>query len=107
MGINLFYGWVKENFDASYTRFIGPLPSRFEDTISINGGHWGVALSLGGTVKFQRYNIEPFFNLGYQKQDLNGDGDRITSNPFLFNRSLEMDKLMKDWSIGGGFSVKF
>ncbi len=81
-------------------------PAGLKIPFQLNGGHWGVALSLGGTVKFQRYNIEPFFNLGYQKQDLNGDGDRITNLPF-FNRSLEMDKLMKDWSIGGGFSVKF
>jgi hypothetical protein len=106
MGINLFYGWVKENFNTSYNGSIIPQPRRFEDGISINGDHWGVALSLGGTVKFQRYNIEPFFNLGYQKQDLNGDGDRITNFP-VFNRSLEMDKLIKDWSIGGGFSIKF
>jgi hypothetical protein len=107
MGINLFYGWVKENFNASYTGSpIFLFPRRFEDSISLNGSHWGIGLSLGSTVKFQRYNIEPFFNLGYQKQDLNGDGDRITNLPF-YNRSLEMDKLMKDWSIGGGFSIKF
>jgi hypothetical protein len=109
MGINLFYGWVKENFDASYTglTFL-PLPNRFNDSISLSGSHWGVALSLGGTVKFQQFTIEPFLNVGYQKQDLNGDGERIASPaPGVFNRSLEMDKLMKDWFIGGGFSIKY
>jgi len=105
MGINLFYGWVKENFNASKNGSL-PQPRWFDDNISLNGGHWGIGLSLGGTVKFQRYNIEPFFNLGYQKQDLNGDGERIT-NALPYNRSLEMDKLTKDWSIGGGFSIKF
>ena len=108
MGINLFYGWVKESFSMSYRGSVIPVPRRIDDSISLNGSHWGIGLSLGGTVRFQRYSIEPFFNVGYQKQDLDGDGERIASPaPGVFNRSLEMDKLMKDWSIGGGFSIKF
>lgn len=103
VGINLFYGWAKEKFSMSR---IGVLPARLDDSISLNGSNWGIGLSLGGTVKFQRYIIEPFFNVGYQKQDLDGDGERFSNIPGL-NRSLEMDKMMNDWSIGGGFSIKF
>jgi hypothetical protein len=103
MGINLFYGWAKEKYNMSYR---GSVPFRIDDSTSLNGNNWGIGLSLGGTVKFQQYIIEPFFNVGYQKQDLDGGGERITNNPG-FNRSLEMDKLMNDWSIGGGLSIKF
>jgi len=103
MGVNLFYGWAKEKYTMNR---VGVLPARLDDSISLKGSHWGIGLSLGSTVKFQRYIIEPFFNIDYQKQDLNGDGERFSNNPGL-NRSFEMDKMMNDWSIGGGFSVKF
>jgi hypothetical protein len=109
MGINLFYGWVKENFNVDYNSpFILPSSQMFNDSISLDGHHWGIGLSLGGTMKFQRFTIEPFLGLGYQALDLDGDGAR-TASPFpgVFNRSLEMDKLMKDWSIGGGLSIKY
>jgi hypothetical protein len=57
---------------------------------------------LGATVKVQRFSIEPFIGGGYQKLDLDGDGIR-TGFSFL----SEVDKLKKEWSIGGGFSVKY
>jgi hypothetical protein len=109
MGINLFYGWVKESFNASKLGMtILPLPTNFYDSISLDGYHWGIALSLGSTVKFQRFTIEPFFGLGYQALNLDGDGYRSATQVRLgFDRLLEMDKLMKDWSIGGGVSIKF
>jgi hypothetical protein len=106
MGINLFYGWVKESFDASKLGLIPP--TSFYDSISLDGYHWGIALTLGSTVKFQRFTIEPFLGLGYQALNLDGDGYRMTNVPRgVSDRLLQMDKLMKDWSIGGGFSLKF
>jgi hypothetical protein len=57
-------------------------------------------------VKFQRFSLEPFINAGYQKLDLKGDGERTTPSGATSNL-WEMDKLRKEWSIGGGFSIKF
>jgi hypothetical protein len=55
---------------------------------------------MGGTVKFQRFSVEPFLAGGYQKLNLNGDGSFLT-------QLIDASKIRKEWSIGGGFSVKF
>ncbi len=95
MGVNVFYGWAKEDFSADVI-------SLFERQ-SIDGYHWGIGASLGGTVKFQRFSVEPFIGGGYQKWDLDG---RSFANlgPVAF---LNMDKMRQQWSIGGGLSIKF
>jgi hypothetical protein len=91
MGLNIFYSFVKESYahyDFSQTDF------------SLDGNRWGIGASMGGTVKFQRFSVEPFLAGGYQKLNLNGDGSYL---PTLIDAS----KIRKEWSIGGGFSVKF
>jgi len=95
MGVNFIYGWAKEDFN-------GAIISLFERQ-SIDGYHWGIGASLGGTVKFQRFSVEPFIGGGYQKWDLDG---RSFANlgPAAF---LNMDKMRQQWSIGGGLSIKF
>jgi hypothetical protein len=98
MGLNFFYGWVKEDFKFN-SNFLVPSDT---EKISLDGSHWGLGASLGATVKVQRFSIEPFVGGGYQKLDLNGDGIR-TGFSFL----SEVDKLKKEWSAGGGVSIKY
>jgi hypothetical protein len=100
MGLNFFYGWVKEDFKFNYSEF-APFYS-YVDNISLDGSRWGIGAFLGGTVKFERISIEPFVGGGYQKLKLDGDG-YDTSYP----STIESDKLKKEWFIGGGFSIKF
>jgi hypothetical protein len=95
MGVNFFYGWAKEYFN-------GDVLTLFENQ-SIDGHHWGIGASLGGTVKFQRFSVEPFIGGGYQKWNMDG-----TSFASYFSPSfLNMDKLRQEWFIGGGVSIKF
>jgi len=74
-GINGFYGW-----------------RRVEDTghLFADGSHWGVGVSLGGTITVKRFTIEPFIAGGYQGLDLD-----------------EEDVVRNEWNIGGGLSVLF
>jgi hypothetical protein len=102
MGLNFFYGWVREDFTFTYGN---PNPA-YTDGIPLHGSHWGIGASIGGTVKFQRFSLEPFINAGYQKLDLKGDGERTTPSGATSNL-WDMDKLRKEWSIGGGLSIKF
>jgi hypothetical protein len=95
MGVNFFYGWAKEDFN-------GDIIMAFEKQ-SMDGYHWGIGASLGGTVKFQRFSVEPFIGGGYQKWNLDG-----TSFSSLFPfPSINMDKMRQEWFIGGGLSIKF
>ncbi len=99
MGVNFFYGWVREDFKFTYT-------SSFTDNMTPDGSHWGIVASLGGTIKIAPITLEPFINGGWQKLNLKGDGDTVLTSGALANL-WEMDKLRQAWSIGGGFSVKF
>jgi hypothetical protein len=99
MGLNFFYGWVKEDLRFTYA---DTFPSSYSDKISLDGSHWGIGASLGGTIKFERFSLEPFLGGGYQKLNLSGDGNR-SGGAFLF----DMDKIRKEWSVGGGLSIKF
>jgi hypothetical protein len=102
-GLNFFYGWVtKENFEFNQG---APGLSTIDD-ISMDGDRWGIGASLGATVKLNRFTVEPFLAGGYQKLRVSGDGSS-TPPSILSPFSLEMDKLRKEWSLGGGFSVKF
>jgi hypothetical protein len=97
MGLEPFYGWMKENFENASNEF---LP--FIEEVSLNGHRWGIGASLGGTIKFKPLTVEPFINGGYQEIKLDGDGTE-------FLRALRMDvnELQRQWYIGGGFSVLF
>jgi hypothetical protein len=94
MGLNLFYGWVKEdlNFDyntsAPYTNF---------SNASLDGRHWGIGASFGATVKLERFSLEPFFGGGYRNLELNGDGFDLSCNA-----PVDWDKIRKEWFVGGG-----
>jgi hypothetical protein len=101
MGLGLFYGWVEEDFVFTYSDF---LPIGYSDDISVDGSHWGIGASLGGTFKFQRFTLEPFLNAGYQELDLDGDGVSTWVNGVILNRfDMEMERC--EWYVGAGFSA--
>jgi len=99
LGLNVFYGWVNEGyrFRESVVPFGGTL-----EHISVDGSNWGATVSLGGTVKLSRFSIEPFVSGGYRMLDLHGENGFRTTDLVL-----SMDKLKEEWSIGGGFSIKY
>ena len=99
MGLNFFYDWVKEDFnymDAESS------PYNLFNTTSLDGSRWGIGAWLGGTVKLEQFSLEPFLGGGYQKLDLKGNGFDTDNGAYL-----NMDKIKKEWFIGGGFSIKF
>jgi hypothetical protein len=97
MGLNFFYGWVKEEYNS--TTYI------FSDKINLDGSRWGIGASLGGTIKFNRFILEPFLGGGYQAIRLSGDG----SDPVYLGGPLsyDMERSRRQWSIATGFSIKF
>jgi hypothetical protein len=102
MGLNFFYGWGKGSykFDAS-----GSIPESYMDDIPFDGSGWGIGASLGGTVKFQRFSLEPFLGGGYQRLKLRGDGtSNLDALPITI---LDQNGIWKAYFIVGGFSVKF
>jgi hypothetical protein len=100
MGMNFFYGWVKEDFKFSGS---DSSPSSFDEKISLDGTRWGIGAFMGGTIKFVRLNIEPFIGGGYQRLNTDGDGTSTRLPP----RSYEMEKKKEEWFVGGGVSIKY
>jgi len=103
LGLNVFFGWVNEGY--KFRESLAPFGGTVEH-ISIDGPNWGGVLSLGGTVKLSRFNLEPFVSVGYRRLDLDGE-DGFRGTFFGSGISLDMDKLKEVWSIGGGLSVKY
>ena len=105
MGLNFFYGWIDEDYTLNTFPRAGGNPHVNEN--SVDGYRWGLGASIGGTVKFQKFSLEPFLGASYQKGDVDGGGSQtLTVFPFTI-REYEMDLLKKEWSIGGGLSIKF
>jgi len=100
MGLDFFYGWVKEDFEFTYSFSAAPV---YTDNLSLNGYRWGVEGSVGGTFTFDGFTLEPFLNAGYQDLNLDGDGKRTGTSTGLW----KIDKSRRDWFIGAGFSVLF
>ena len=100
MGFTIFYSWVREDFEFNYSDIINSV--NYIDRVSLDGPRRGISASVGGTVKFQRFSLEPFVTGGYQRFDLAGDGINI-----IFNERIEMDRSRKEWFIGGGLSILF
>jgi hypothetical protein len=99
MGLNFFYGWVKEDYNY---KDADSSPYSLFNTTSLDGSRWGIGAWLGDTVKLEQFSLEPFFGGGYQKLDLKGNGFDTDNGAYL-----NMDKIKKEWFIGGGFSIKF
>jgi hypothetical protein len=100
MGLQPFYGWVREDFTDTYTN---NNPSYYDKDISLNGHHWGIGGSLGSSVSFDSFTMEPFFNVGWQQFDLDGDGARTGTVTDLWG----MDLSRSEWYVGGGCSFLF
>jgi hypothetical protein len=102
-GLNFFYGWLRED----YARFgIMPPNPTFQDDLSLQGSHWGIGGSVGGSLKLQRITLEPFVGGGYQSFDLNGDGESVVVGGLLYSLD-EMEKTQREWFIGGGCSFLY
>jgi hypothetical protein len=103
-GINLFFGWVREECEAGYESNTGSSPI---NDISLNGPHWGIGVSVGGTVKLSQFTVEPFVNAGYQELRLHGNGEGVATSTVPILYLWEMDKTWRAWYVGGGLSVLF
>jgi hypothetical protein len=102
-GLNIFYGWVSAKNNELYRDDAGNVV--ITDSTSY-GYHWGVGLSVGGTIRFNSITLEPFVNGGYQQLHLKGDGERVDSSFGLYE--LYDEKLTRNqWFIGTGFSVLY
>jgi len=103
MGLDFFYGWVQEDFE--YSRYISGVYA-WTDDISLNGSHWGIGGSLGGSLSFNSFTMEPFFNVGWQQLDLSGDGQETTAGRGITSL-WGMDLSRSEWYIGGGCSFLY
>jgi hypothetical protein len=94
-GFNAFYGWVRQERIRTTTMT--------DISIPMDGPHWGIGGSLGGSVRFQRFTLEPFVSGGYQILDIAGEGEEV------FNGVLTMlhkyDESRDEWFVGGGVSL--
>jgi len=99
MGLNPFYGWVvAHDFEQSSNVFL-------TDTISLNGYTWGIGGSVGGSLQFDGFTMEPFINAGWQQYNLAGDGD--TTALGVITTLWDMDLSRDEWYIGGGCSFLY
>jgi hypothetical protein len=95
MGLNAYYGWLSEDFN-----YREGSPNLVK--LPLDGNHYGFTAWLGGTVKLDRFSVEPFIGGGYQKFSVSGNTLWPTNTS-----ALEMELSKKMWSLGGGFSIKF
>ena len=102
MGLEPFYGWVREDFAFDLTN-----PALlFSDDISLAGYRWGIGGSLGGSVSFDSFTMEPFFNVGWQQFSLEGDGADARAGGVIANL-WGMGLSRDEWYIGGGCSFLY
>ena len=104
MGLDFFYGWAKEEFKHS-SNDIGPGSVPQTDTSSLDGPRWGIEGSIGGSIKFKRFTLEPFLTAGYQDSNLSGDGERIVGG--ATSTLFDQDKTLREWFISTGLSILY
>jgi hypothetical protein len=106
-GLNLFYGWVEQEYDIDGgVNILGmALPALINNTIELDGHHWGIDLSVGASVMFDGFAVEPFINGGYHKLSLDGDEEWNALGAQLL--TFDVDTEMSEWFIGAGFSLLF
>jgi hypothetical protein len=98
-GLDLFYGWVNQeqgrtSSGSSYLR---------NTTTPIDGHHWSIGASLGGTVRFKRITLEPFVNAGYQVLDITGDGTRVSNG--ALSDLTDYDENRQEWLVNAGVAL--
>lgn len=106
-GLNLFYGWVDQDYDrdGGVNIFGVALPALLNNNIELDGDHWGIDASVGASITFNGFVVEPFINGGYHKLSLDGGEEWNALGAQLLG--LDVDTQMSEWFIGAGFSVLF
>ncbi len=94
-GFDCFCGWA----DWGHKNDI-PIPN-FKESVSMDGGLWGIGLTLGSTIKVAPVTLEPFIGIAYQATDLEGDGR--SNNLPDFDGDHERDQ----WLVTIGLSILF
>jgi len=101
MGLEGFYGWAMQ--DVTFSAVEGPTTLAFD--LSSDGSHWGIGVSLGGSIRFKPITLEPFVNAGYQSLDLSGDMGAFANGVLV--DTVDRDDTRNQWYVGGGLSVLF
>jgi hypothetical protein len=108
-GVNIFYGWARWEAEDSWIEIVN-LPfvtfvNNDECEFSADGPHWGIGASVGASVRFQRFTLEPFVTGGYQDLSLDGDGTNLLFG--MLDTIYEGNFDQRMWYISGGMSVLF
>lgn len=103
-GLNFFYGWM-----TGRIKYFFPLNSNtgfFDiEELSGPGSHWGIGLSLGGTVKVKPLVLEPFVGGGYQQLHLNAPGVHFDTGGIY---ALSNEKITRNqWFVSTGLSILY
>jgi hypothetical protein len=96
MGLNFFYGWPMEDVAVSSNVMTSLVHS-------LDGSHWGIGASLGGTIKVKPITLEPFVGGGYQSLNLSGNGIA----PSLLPPSYHREDSLSNWYVDGGLSILY
>ncbi len=93
-GLTYYYGWVVKQ---DYERIGGDTAGY---NIGFDGHNWGLGLSAGAAFKLNGITLEPYLKGLYQNLSTSGNGYRGAS-------TLTEDYKRTQWTVGGGFSIKF
>jgi hypothetical protein len=102
-GLNLFYGWVQ--WDGSYYYYRSGRVRWENADLSMSGYRWGIGGSVGSTVRFNGFALEPFVSAGYQQLSLDGGGEWLVNGTLTDILEGTLDR--GEWYISGGLSVLF
>jgi hypothetical protein len=101
-GLNFFYGWVTPKIKISDITSGSPADI-FEGSGS--GSHWGIGVSLGGTIKVKPLTLEPFIGGGYQQLHQKLNADDFGGSTLL---TLTDEKISRnEWLVTTGLSILF
>ena len=101
-GLGFFCGWMRKDSGSSTFTTVGGTQ---DIDYPRDGLHWGIEASLGGTVQFNGFAIEPFISGGWQQFDLSGDG-YLAANGVL-QQNIAIDESRGEWYISGGCAFLF
>ena len=87
-GLEFSYGRVTHDYSSPYG---------WPEAKSVEGPHWGIRVSLGGTIKFEKFSVEPFLGNGYQEWNLDGTGYISALN--VLGNFTKMNEERKEWFV--------
>jgi len=111
-GLNAFYGWAELNAPHYWEEIYwdgGPDLWTYDMGYTADGSHWGIGASLGGTIRFNGFALEPFVTGGWQQLALDGDGMGYYFATFEPPDTdfIKGDLTRSEWFISGGLSILF